>query len=84
MVLSKCIRQRQKPQVPTPQAPIRNRQTRKVASAYDRNRQMIGNLGLSLYRLGSCSGYDLWRLRLFLVFATRILVCNPLLAFPDT
>jgi len=27
------IRQRQKPQAPTPQAPVRNRQTRKVANA---------------------------------------------------
>jgi len=29
---------RQKPQAPTPQAPIRNRQTRKVANAKDPNR----------------------------------------------
>jgi len=29
---------RQKPQVPTPQAPIRNRQTRKVANAKGLNR----------------------------------------------
>jgi len=27
------IRERQKPQAPTPQAPVRNRQTRKVANA---------------------------------------------------
>jgi len=32
------IRKRQKPQAPTPQAPIRNRQTRKVANAKGLNR----------------------------------------------
>jgi len=32
-VLSGSCHKRQKPQVPTPQAPIRNRQTRKVANA---------------------------------------------------
>jgi len=30
---SEGIRQRQKPQAPMPQAPVRNRQTRKVANA---------------------------------------------------
>ena len=30
---SDSCRKRQKPQAPTPQAPIRNRQTRKVANA---------------------------------------------------
>jgi len=53
----RCIRKRQKPQ-----APIRNRQTRKVANAKVRNRQMIG---IGLYRLGSVSVYELWRLRVF-------------------
>jgi len=40
-----------------------------IANAKVRNRQMIGNLSLSLYRLGlvrlGYSGYELWRLRLF-------------------
>jgi len=36
-VLGGCHR-RQKPQAPTPQAPIRNRQTRKVANAKGLNR----------------------------------------------
>jgi len=48
----------QKPQAPTPQAPIRNRQTRKVANAKVRNRYT--NLTYIMIGLPS-----IWRLRLF-------------------
>jgi len=37
-VISAKNHKRQKPQAPTPQAPIRNRQTRKVAKAKNLNR----------------------------------------------
>jgi len=37
-VLAGSCHKRQKPQAPTPQAPIRNRQTRKVANAKGLNR----------------------------------------------
>jgi len=41
---------RQKPQAPTPQAPIRNRQTRKVANAIGLNRNTNpGSTALRLY-----------------------------------
>ena len=53
--LGSCYK-RQKPQALTPQAPIRNRQTRKVANAKDLNR----NTNLTWPNL-----YELWRLRLF-------------------
>ena len=38
MVNQGSCRKRQKPQASTPQAPIRNRKTRKVANAKDLNR----------------------------------------------
>jgi len=38
--LTGCYHKRQKPQAPTPQAPIRNRQTRKVANAKVLNRNL--------------------------------------------
>jgi len=38
MSISGSCHKRQKPQAPTPQAPIRNRQTRKVANAKGLNR----------------------------------------------
>jgi len=56
---------RQKPQAPTPQAPIRNRQTRKVANAEVRNRYtnltyiMIGLPIIWRLRLFSFGGYGL-------------------------
>jgi len=46
------IRQRQKPLVPTPRAPIRNRQTREVANDKVHNRQMIGRPIITEVRLG--------------------------------
>ena len=54
---------RQKPQAPTPQAPIRNRQTRKVANAKGLNR----NTNLTYTNFGVCDFSRLavtdWRLR---------------------
>jgi len=51
---------RQKPPAPTPQAPIRNRQTRKVANAKDLN----CNTNLTQPNLAKPNLYKLWRLRL--------------------
>jgi len=47
MLLSGSCHKRQKPQAPTPQAPIRERQTRKVANAKGLNR----NTNLTLLNL---------------------------------
>jgi len=52
ILLGSC-QKRQKPQAPTPQAPIRNRQTRKDENAKGLHRNTKPNL------------YELWRLRLF-------------------
>ena len=40
MVIEGSCHKRQKPQAPTPQAPIRNRLTRKVANAINRNTKL--------------------------------------------
>ena len=63
---------RQKPQAPTPQVPIRNRQTRKVANAKVRNRCtnltriMIGLPIIWLLLIGACGvgACGFWRYRM--------------------
>jgi len=69
-VLQGSCPKRQKPQAPTPQAPIRNRQTRKFANAKVRNRytnltyMMIGLPIIWRLRALAFATFLVWRLRI--------------------
>ena len=75
---------RQKPQAPTPQAPIRNRQTRKVANAKGLNR----NTNLTYTDFGVCdfSRWALtdWRLRRWRLWFLALSNAPPPLGVPIT